>query len=244
MTNLRGADLSVLVLAYEEQENVEPVLLELCQWLDRHEPGAEIVFVDDGSRDATLDRAREALSGRRARFVRHQKNRGMGAGIKSGAAVASGELLTFLPADGQIPPEAIGALREGAREAGVDIVFSVYTSRRDGLLRKVLSLGVRSLILLLHHDLPDSDGPYLVPRSLVDPRQLTPDSFFLNFELPLRVHAAGLPHTVVEVPCRPRRAGVSKTAALGKVRTVAADLLDLRRRRDRDALARILGRRH
>jgi len=46
------------------------------------------------------------------------------------------------------------------------------------------------------------------------------------------------------VPCRPRRAGVSKTAALGKVRTVAADLLDLRRRRDRDALARILGRRH
>jgi len=236
-----GEDLSVIVLAYEEQENVGPVLEELTRWLDIHEPGAEIVFVDDGSQDATLACAQRALVGRRARFVQHGHNRGMGAGIKSGAAVASGRFISFLPADGQIPPEAIGVLRAGARDANVDVVFSVYPSRRDGWLRKALSLGVRALIVLLHQDLPGSDGPYLVPRSLIDPAQLEPDSFFLNFELPLRVHAAGLPYSVVEVPCRPRRAGVSKTAALGKIRTIAGDLLGLRRRRTREAWTRLRG---
>lgn len=242
MSHGRGDDLSVIVLAYDEGENVEPVLSELGAWLDEHEPNAEIVFVDDGSRDDTSARARAALSGRRARFARHPENRGMGAGLKTGAAAASGRFITFLPADGQIPPAAIGALRDAARREDVEIVFSVYPERRDGALRTLLSLGVRALILAIHHDLPHSDGPYLVPRRLIDPRQLKPDSFFLNFELPLRVRAARLPFATVEVAVRPRRSGLSKTAALGKIRTIGRDLLELRARRHREARARLLGR--
>ena len=85
IANERPPQLSVAVLAYNEEANVAPVLSELREWLERNEPEAEIVFVDDGSTDGTLEAARTALDGFRATFVSHPYNRGMGAGLKSAA---------------------------------------------------------------------------------------------------------------------------------------------------------------
>jgi glycosyltransferase involved in cell wall biosynthesis len=258
-------DLSVIVFAYNEGENVRPVLEELTAWLDRYEPDSEIIFVDDGSRDDTSDVARRVLAGRRGACLRHEQNRGIGAALKTGVAASSGRWVTFLPADGQIEPQAIASLRAaaggpegrdaktGAREGGlearqaelargradrparepneVDVVFSVYEHRNDGLDRKLLSFGVRGLITLIHGVRLQSDGPYLFRRELFDPQQLKPDTFFLNFEFPIRVLAAGLPHRTVTIRCRPRRAGSSKSTGIKRVAGVARDLFELRVRR-------------
>ena len=228
-------DLCVVVLAYDEEENVGPVLAELGAWLDVHEPSSEIVVVDDGSRDATAARAEAALRGRRGKVVRHAHNRGIGAALKTGVRATEAPWVTFMPADGQIEPEAIGTLRAAAH-AGIDVVFSVYDDRNDGLDRKLLSLGVRALIALVHQVVVHSDGPYLFRRSLFDPEQLQPDTFFLNFEFPIRVMGAGLPRSTVTIRCRPRRAGRSKSASLRRIAGVARDLVALRVRRLRDAL--------
>lgn len=234
--------LSVVVLAFDEEDNAGPVLGELRGWLEANEPSSEIVLVDDGSRDQTTARAQEALAGFPTRFVRHDTNRGMGAGLKSGVTAARGDWVTFLPADGQIPPSAVGVLREAARDGDVDVVLSVYDHRDDGLHRKLLSWGVRSLIAAVHGVRIRSDGPYLFRRRLLDPSQLPPDTFFLNFEFPIRALAAGLRVRTVTVLCRPRRSGVSKTAATRKVLGVAEELFDLRRRRVQEAVDRALGR--
>lgn len=232
-------DLSIILFAFDEAENVPTVLDELVAFLRVHEPNSEIVFVDDGSRDETLEVARRALAGFPASFHRHETNRGIGAALKTGFAAARGEWVTFLPADGQIAPDAIRTLRS-ARE-GVDIVFSVYDHRDDGFYRTVLSWGVRSLIRAVHGVRMASDGPYLVRRSLFDPDQLRPDSFFLNFELPIRVLSAGLPYETVTIACRPRLAGQSKSAGLRRIVSVARDLADLRSRRFRESRARLVG---
>lgn len=224
-------DLSIVVFAFNEGENVRPVLAELCAWLDRHEPGTEIVFVDDGSHDDTFEVARQVLGARDAKLVRHAHNRGIGAALKTGVQASTRAWVTFMPADGQIAPEAIGTLRGAARAGDVDAVFSVYARRDDGLDRKLLSLGVRALIALIHGVRIQSDGPYLFRRSLFDPEQLRPDSFFLNFEFPIRTAAARLPTRTVTIACRPRRAGVSKSTGLSRVWSVAKDLADLRVRR-------------
>lgn len=226
-------DLAVVVFAYNEGENVIPVLRELAAWLDAHEPQSEIVFVDDGSSDDTAERAREALAGRRHEVRKHAKNRGIGAALKTGVRASSAEWVTFMPADGQIEPDAIGTLREAAASGAVDVVFSVYDDRQDGLDRKLLSLGVRTLIALVHQVVMRSDGPYLFRRPLFDPEQLEPDTFFLNFEFPIRVVSAGLPSRTVTIRCRPRRAGSSKSANLSRIVGVARDLLRLRVRRIR-----------
>jgi glycosyltransferase involved in cell wall biosynthesis len=63
--------LSIIVFAFDEAENIAAVLSELSGWLAVHEPDAEIVFVDDGSRDDTLARAEQALAGKRDRHAAH-----------------------------------------------------------------------------------------------------------------------------------------------------------------------------
>ena len=82
-----------------------------------------------------------------------------------------------------------------------------------------------------------SDGPYLFRRELFDPDLLKPDTFFLNFEFPIRVFSAQTPAAIVTIQCRPRRSGQSKSAGWRRIIGVAQDLLELRVRRNREARA-------
>jgi dolichol-phosphate mannosyltransferase len=231
-------DLTVVMFAFNEEANIAPVLTELRAWLADHEPSAEVVFVDDGSSDNTYSEAAKALGGSSHQLLRHESNQGIGAALKTGVRAAKGDWVTFLPADGQIAPNAIGALRNAAATDRADVVFSVYDHRDDGLRRKVLSTGVRALILLVHGVRMRSDGPYLFRRPLFDPDKLVPDTFFLNFEFPIRMLGARVPTTVVTIECHPRRSGQSKSTGLKRIVGVAQDLLDLRVRRMKESLGR------
>jgi glycosyltransferase involved in cell wall biosynthesis len=228
---IAAPSLSVIVFAYNEAENITPVLGELRDWLAQNEPNAELVFVDDGSRDSTLETARSALAGSRAKFLRHERNRGIGAALKTGVRACEAPWVTFMPADGQIEPSAIGTLRAAASGEPVDVVMSTYAARDDGVHRKLLSFGVRALIFAVHGVRMRSDGPYLFRRELFIPEELVPDTFFLNFEFPIRVLAARRPTRNVVIDCRPRRAGVSKSTGWKRIAGVAQDLIDLRLRR-------------
>ncbi|MFK7998937.1 MAG: glycosyltransferase family 2 protein [Polyangiales bacterium] len=230
---------TVIVLAYNEAENLGPVLKELLDWSERNAPSLEVIVVDDGSSDESAEVARKAL-GARGHVLRHATNRGMGAGLKTGARAATGEWLTFMPADGQIPPAGLGALFDAAAD-DVDLVLSRYHDRDDGLARKVLSAGVRTLITVVHGVRLESEGPYLIRRRLFEPAQLKADTFFLNFEVPIRALAAGLRVRHVWMECRPRRAGESKTAHPGRALRVGRELVALRVQRLAEALRRIRG---
>jgi len=222
--------LSLIVFAYNEAENIAPVLAELLDYLDQHHPNTEIVFVDDGSHDGTSEVARSALAKTRAKLLRHEFNRGIGAALKTGVRACEADWVTFMPADGQIEPAAITTLLAAGGDA-VDVVFSTYDQRNDGLRRKLLSWGVRMLVLSVHGVMLRCDGPYLFRRALFRPEQLPPDSFFLNFEFPIRTIIEGRRTRNVVIRCRQRRAGMSKSTGLQRIAGVARDLIDLRLRR-------------
>ena len=231
-------DLSVIVFAFNEQDNIAPVLSEVRDWLLENEPQAEVVFVDDGSSDGTSEQVEKVLSGIPNQLLRHEVNRGIGAALKTGVRAARGRWVTFLPADGQIAPESIRTLRTAASSESADVVFSVYDHRDDGFHRKVLSTGVRGLILLVHGVRMRSDGPYLFKRELFEPDKLTPDTFFLNFEFPIRMLGAGVPSATSTIACRPRRSGQSKSTGWRRIFGVAQDLVDLRIRRMKESFGR------
>ncbi|MEM9190124.1 MAG: glycosyltransferase family 2 protein [Myxococcota bacterium] len=236
--------LSVIVFAFNEGPNIAPVLGGIAEWLRDHEPLAELVFVDDGSSDDTAAVAETTLADAAVdhAVVRRARNGGIGAALKSGVAAATRPWVTFLPADGQIHPSALAVLRTAATEESADVVLSLYTNRNDGAHRTVLSWGVRSLIRAIHGVRVESDGPYLFRRSLFDAAQLPADSFFLNFEFPIRAVAAGLRIATVTIECHPRLSGQSKSASARVVGIVARDLVGLRLRRNREAIERALGR--
>jgi glycosyltransferase involved in cell wall biosynthesis len=223
---------SIIVFAFNEAENVGPVLSELRSWLSANEPSAQIVLVDDGSSDGTLAAAKTALEGMHSTCLRHDKNRGIGAALKTGVKACEAPWVTFMPADGQIEPMAIGTLLSAARKnRNVDLVLSTYADRDDGAFRKVLSFSVRALVFAVHGVNLRSDGPYLFRREQFVPEALPPDTFFLNYEFPIRILASGKLAARVVIHCRKRFAGVSKSTGIKRIVGVARDLVDLRVRR-------------
>ena len=234
---MSSAPLSVIVFAYNEAENVQPVLHELTTYLREHHPGTQLVFVDDGSRDATFSQAELALRGENAVLLRHEINRGIGAALKTGVRHCEAEWVTFMPADGQIPPSALTTLLQAADGQPLDLVFSTYERRDDGVHRTLMSFGLRALIFAIHGVALRSEGPYLFRRALFEPEKLPPDTFFLNFEFPIRMLVAGRRAGSVVIPCRQRRAGVSKSTGLRRIAGVAQDLVRFRLRRFRERLS-------
>ena len=79
----------------------------------------ELIVVDDGSHDRTAEVA-EAIEG--VRLIKHPKNRGYGAALKTGFACAQGDLIGFLDADGTYPPEYFPQLCQHAMN-GSDLVI-------------------------------------------------------------------------------------------------------------------------
>lgn len=91
------AQVSVVIPAYNE----EGAIAEVVGRVKAHGGWREVLVVDDGSSDATAERA--AAAG--ARVVRHPYNKGNGAAVKTGIREAQGEFVLLMDADGQHDPE-------------------------------------------------------------------------------------------------------------------------------------------
>ncbi len=104
----RPADTSVIVPALNE----EGAIAEVVARLQSGGPWHEIIVVDDGSTDATGERARAAG----AIVVRHPYNKGNGAAVKSGIRKATGDVVLIVDGDGQHRPADAARLVSGIGE--------------------------------------------------------------------------------------------------------------------------------
>jgi glycosyltransferase involved in cell wall biosynthesis len=103
---------SVIIPALNEAENLKHVLPRIPNWVD------EVVLVDGNSTDNTVDIARSLRPDIR---IVQQQGRGKGAALRTGFAVATGEIIVMLDADGSTDPAEIPAF-VGALLAGADFV--------------------------------------------------------------------------------------------------------------------------
>ncbi|GAB4328828.1 MAG: hypothetical protein Kow0074_24980 [Candidatus Zixiibacteriota bacterium] len=135
-------DVSVVVPAHNEEDNVQPLLEQFAELSQRARFNLEVIMVDDGSTDRTLPRLVEMQ--KRHRFIHIVSvptRRGLTEALQAGFSVASGGIIVFYPADRQFHPNDIPKMVEKVRE-GYDLV----TGRKIGQYNKRVVSGVYNRI--------------------------------------------------------------------------------------------------
>src|SRR4051812_44579563 len=137
---------SIVVPLKDEELNVVPLYEELVGVMEQGEAGFEIVLVDDGSVDATFDRAVELhRRDSRVRVIRFSRNFGQTAAFAAGFAAARGRFIVTLDGDLQNDPNDIPRLLDLARD--YDIVCGWRQMRQDPLLTRNLPSEVADYLL-------------------------------------------------------------------------------------------------
>lgn len=113
--------LTVLLPFYNERETLRSSVERLLK-VDLPVP-VEILFVDDGSSDGSVETIRDLVESGSARYVRHPTNRGKGAAIRTGLRHATGDIITILDGDLEYDPSDYRALIQPILEGDATVVY-------------------------------------------------------------------------------------------------------------------------
>jgi dolichol-phosphate mannosyltransferase len=134
--------LSVVIPAYDEAESLPGLLERLVVQLEQLGRSAEVIVVDDGSRDGTAG-AVEALALPGVRVERLRVNRGKSVALRTGLSVAKGEVIVLMDADGQDDPaelpQMLAALDGSSPETSLDLVTGRRAQRNDRAAKRLPS---------------------------------------------------------------------------------------------------------
>ena len=111
--------LSLIIPAYNEAERIEPTLVRVVQWADKQAFDVEILVVDDGSQDATIEVASSVDP--RVRVLSNGTNRGKGYSVRHGVLESRGDHVLFSDADLSTPIEEYERLLAALKTADIAI---------------------------------------------------------------------------------------------------------------------------
>ena len=214
-------NLSVVVCVYNEEDNIQPLIEKIEEALDGID--FELIYVDDGSTDATLDRLK-SVSNPRLSVIELRKNYGQSQALAAGIRHASGEYIVTLDGDLQNDPADIPMMLSMAEEGGWDLVAGVRADRKDNaLLRKLPSSIANSII-------QRTSGVHIKDYGCtlkVFRQELAKDIGLygeLHRFIPVLINLEGGRITQVDVRHHPRIHGTSKYG-MGRTLKVMSDLL-------------------
>ncbi len=129
--------LSVVIPVMNEEENIEPLFKALREALEGYD--YELIFVDDGSTDQTVQKIKE-LADERTKLLVLSRNFGQSLAMAAGIDAATGDVIATIDGDLQNDPRDIPLMLQKMQQEGWDVVAGVRAKRQDGLvLRKIPS---------------------------------------------------------------------------------------------------------
>lgn len=223
-------DISVVVPVKDEAENVTPLAREIDHAVGSRS-SAEIVFVDDGSVDATatiLSALKASIP--RLRIIRHGRNMGQSRAVRTGVQAARGEIVIVLDGDGQNDPADIPLLVaefQRGDAARLGLVQGQRAKRRDSLKKKIAS----RLANRVRRGLLD-DGASDVGCGLKAMRRevflALPYFDHMHRYMVALIRREGLEVRFIEVNHRPRMHGESKYGVWDRLKVGIADIVGVR----------------
>jgi glycosyltransferase involved in cell wall biosynthesis len=218
---MKSPKLSVVVCVLNEEDNVKPQIERIDAALQGMD--YEIVYVDDGSTDRTLE-ILKSLPNPRLRVVALKKNYGQSLALMAGIDHAQGEYVATMDGDLQNDPSDIANMLRIAEEGGYDMVAGNRANRKDGMvLRKIPSR-------IANYIIRRSTGVYLKDYGCalkVLKADLAKDLGLygeLHRFIPVLAHLEGAKLTQVDVQHHARQFGQSKYG-LSRTFKVVSDLL-------------------
>ena len=209
------ASISLVLPAYNEAENIEPMVAEAVPALEANAEDYEIIVVDDGSADDTAAVTRRVMEGNpHVRLVQHEVNKGFGAAVFSGFVNAEKDWIFYTDADRQFVLSELERFVPFMDEA--DLIAGYRAPRQDPFLRVFYGKGWSALCTLVFgYTVRDVDcGFKLFRREII--QQLAPQisSRGATFSIEWLARAKRAGYRFVELPVthRPRVAG-SQTGA-------------------------------
>lgn len=157
--------ISLVVPAFNEEDGIEELYRRVRAASPAWGEDFELVIVDDGSRDRTLEILERLSCGDpRLKVVSLSRNFGHQAAVSAGLMHAQGDMVAVIDADLQDPPEALQPFLDKVRE-GWDVVYAIRTKRKEGLVKRICyHLYYRLLKRMAGIDIPLDAGDFCVMR--------------------------------------------------------------------------------
>ncbi len=190
--------ISIVIPAYNEGASIGQVLKTLGDWQDR----AEIIVVDDGSTDCTAEIARKAG----VRVVRHKRNKGYGAALKSGLRAATRDVVVMMDADSEHRADQICDLLNAFGENDMVVGARGKGSHAPWLRRP----GKWALSLVANYlaktEIPDLNSGFRAVRRDIALRflHILPNGFSFTTTLTLALFKEGYNVAYVPITTKPR----------------------------------------
>jgi glycosyltransferase involved in cell wall biosynthesis len=213
------ATLSVVIPALNEEDSIQAVMARVLGVRPELQAAGvadlELIVVDDGSTDRTPEIV-AATDG--VCLIRHARNGGYGAALKTGFAAARGEWVGFLDADGTYPPEYLPAMCRAGAEQGADIVIGSRMAGANSEMPAVRRLGnllfAHLVSLVSSQRITDSaSGMRVFKKAILERIYPLPDGLNLTPVMSTRALHEGLKMVEVPIPYSERR-GRSKLSVV------------------------------
>ncbi len=206
----RHPALSIIIPVFNEEESLPLTVAAIFNELGADADFLELVLVNDGSRDKTVEIAQQLMATEpRIRLLNHDQNRGLGAAIRTGLAGAAGELLLYtdadLPFDFRLIPDLLDLAKPN------HIVIGCRNNRGEGGRRWLLSKGYNLLCrLALGVWVKDINfACKLLPRTAVRRMNLHAEGSFIDAEMLLECRRLGYDIAQLPMTYYPRTVGES-----------------------------------
>lgn len=201
---------SVIVPLYNEELVIDESYKRLKEVMDSVKENYEIMFVNDGSRDATRDKV-EKICGKdeKIKLINFSRNFGHQCAITAGMDLAAGDAIVVIDADLQDPPEVIPEMIEKWKE-GYEVVYAKRIKRQGESFLKKFTAKVfyRLLKSMTSVDIPVDTGDFrLIDRKVCDALISLPER---NRYVRGLVSWVGYKQTFVKMTRQERFAGESK----------------------------------
>ena len=223
--------ISMVLPAYNEADNVEPMVIEATPALRAVTDDFEIIVVDDGSADGTAEASRRAMERHpHVRLVQHPVNKGFGASVYSGFTSAEKDWIFYTDADRQFVLSELETFMPAMDSA--DLIAGYRAPRKDPFMRVLYGKGWSMLCTLTFgYTVRDVDcGFKLFRREIIEELAPTIRSRGATFSIEWLVRAKRAGYRFAELPVthRPRVAGSQTGANIDVITRAFRELMQVR----------------